>query len=275
MQTPPRTPQSAAARARLGGGGDDDLRPTFDRNKGRTAREVVSPDPYYGPGGADLRLVDVDGGGAEYLAAATSPVVRGLWRQALNRTAAIRHLRSGLTRTPTPTPTPTPTLIRHLRSVLDDKGKGEHGEEKWNEGEVYDDDDDDQAVMRHLRRNMARDADGGDGGGGGGGGDGTRIPHRLSPRHLRRGGPGSTESAGYDDEDDTGSGGAPLASLQTLRAEMFESQALAAAARNRAAALAAARRGEEVARHIPLSYRGKSLNRRASEGSWLLLRSRA
>ena len=93
-QTPPRTPQSAAARARLAGGGDD-LRPTFDRNKGRTARVVVSPDPYYGPGGADLRLVDVDGGGAEYLAAATSPVVRGLWRQALNRTAAIRQLRSG------------------------------------------------------------------------------------------------------------------------------------------------------------------------------------
>ena len=40
-------------------------------------------------------------------------------------------------------------------------------------------------------------------------------------------------------------------------------QALAAAAR----AGEAARRGEEVAGHVPLSYRGKSANRRASEGS--------
>jgi len=178
------------------------------------------------------------------LAASTSPVVSGLWRQALNRTAAIRH----------------------LRSVLDDKGKGENDEEKCNEGEEEeeeddDDDDDDQAIMRHLRRNMARDADGrppppppS---------DGTRIPHRLSPRHLRHGGPGSVESAWYDDEEDMGSGRAPLASLQSLRAELFESQALAAAVRNREAA----RRRDEVARHIPLSYRGKSLNRRASEGS--------
>ena len=242
LQTPPRTPQSAAtaaARARLAGGGDGS-RATFDRNKGRAASaargQVVSP---------DLRLVDVDGGGADHLAASTSPVVSGLWRQALNRTAAIRH----------------------LRSVLDDKGKGENDEEKCNEGEEEeeeeeeDDDDDDQAIMRHLRRNMARDADGrppppppS---------DGTRIPHRLSPRHLRHGGPGSVDSAGYDDEEDMGSGRAPLASLQSLRAELFESQALAAAVRNREAA----RRRDEVARHIPLSYRGKSLNRRASEGS--------
>ena len=97
--------------------------------------------------------------------------------------------------------------------------------------------------------------------------DGTRIPHRLSPRHLRRGGPGGVDSADYDDDEDKGSGRAPLASLQSLRAELLESQALAAAARDREALLAAARRGEEVARHIPLSYRGKRLNRRASEGS--------
>ena len=101
-------------------------------------------------------------------------------------------------------------------------------------------------------------------------------------------------------------GAAPLMSLHALRAELFESQAnpnpspspspnpspnpnpnpnpnpipdpnpnfnpnlnptpaqaLAAAARAREAA----RRGEEVAGHVPLSYRGKRANSRASEGS--------
>eukprot|EP00964_Phaeocystis_antarctica_P115507 scaffold79458_cov54-Phaeocystis_antarctica.AAC.1 len=46
---------------------------------------------------------------------------------------------------------------------------------------------------------------------------------------------------------------ARVSAVSGLRAELFESQTLAAAARNREAALAAARRGEEVARQIPLS----------------------